>query len=205
MSMSLLGTSPSHEPTARELASLRPLWLLLVLLGLISVVVGMIALGSAFATTLLSVTFLGVLLLVAGAAEVVHAIMVRNLKGFAVHLLTAALYLIVGLFMVENTLKAVGILTIMIAVSFLVGGVFRVIVALSLRFPAWPWVLLHGVVDLVLGGMIYSGWPDSKEWVIGLFVGIDLVVHGWSWVILGLVVRSATTPPPPHTGPGVVV
>jgi uncharacterized membrane protein HdeD (DUF308 family) len=48
------------------------------------------------------------------------------------------------------------------------------------QFHAWPWVLLHGVVDLILGVFIWSGWPGTSLWVVGLFVGIDLLVHGWS-------------------------
>jgi uncharacterized membrane protein HdeD (DUF308 family) len=48
------------------------------------------------------------------------------------------------------------------------------------------------VVDLVLGFLILNGWPDSSLWVIGLFVGIDLFFHGWSWVILALTVRTAS-------------
>jgi uncharacterized membrane protein HdeD (DUF308 family) len=71
-----------------------------------------------------------------------------------------------------------------------VGGLLRVIFSLVVQFPAWPWVLLNGVVDLVLGVLILSGWPESSLWVIGLFVGIDLLFHGWSWMILALTVRT---------------
>jgi uncharacterized membrane protein HdeD (DUF308 family) len=116
--------------------------------------------------------------------------MVRNWRGFALHLLAAGLYLLTGLFMLEDPERAAAVLTLLIAAGFLVGGLLRTIFSLVERFHGWPWVVLHGVVDLVLGIIILSGWPGSSLWVIGLFLGIDLIFHGWSWVALGLAVRA---------------
>jgi uncharacterized membrane protein HdeD (DUF308 family) len=166
-----------------------------LILGLVSVFLGFVAIGSAFVATLASVLVFGVLLLIAGITEVIHAVMVRNLKGFALHLLAAALYLLAGLFMLEDPVRAATVLTLLLAAAFLVGGVLRIIFSLVARFHGWPWVLLNGVVDLVLGCLIWSGWPGSSLWVIGLFVGIDLIFHGWAWVILALTVRTASRAP----------
>ena len=173
-----------------ERASIRHLWWQFLALGLISIFVGLLAISSKWIVALLSVVVFGVLLLIAGAAELIHAVMVRNGKGFAVHLLTAALYLLVGLFMLENPVKAAVVLTLLLAASFFVGGVLRIVSGLVVQFPAWPWVVLHGVVDLLLGILILSGWPGSSLWVIGLFVGLDLLFHGWAWVILALDLRT---------------
>ncbi len=181
-----------EEPVAPhyERAQLRRAWWLFLLLGLVSIVVGFLAVSSTVVATMASVLVFGVLLLVAGVTEVIHAILVRNWRGFALHLLTAGLYLIVGLFMIEDPVRAASVLTLLIAAGFLVGGGLRIIFALVERFHSWAWVVLHGVIDLVLGGIILSGWPGSALWVIGLFLGIDLIFQGWSWVILGLTVRS---------------
>jgi uncharacterized membrane protein HdeD (DUF308 family) len=56
-------------------------------------------------------------------------------------------------------------------------------------------VLLNGVVDVILGFLIWNGWPESSLWVIGLFVGIDLIFHGVGWVMLGLGVRAYRVAP----------
>jgi uncharacterized membrane protein HdeD (DUF308 family) len=176
-----------------EHAHMQRLWWLLFALGLISLVVGFLAIGSAFIATLASVVVFGVLLLIAGVTEVIHAVMVRNGRGFALHLLSAALYLLVGVFMLEDPIRAAAVLTLLLAASFFVGGLLRIIFSLVVRFPAWPWVLLNGVVDVILGVLIFNGWPESTLWVIGLFVGIDLLFHGWSWIILALTVRTYRT------------
>src|SRR5262245_3787841 len=118
------------------------LWWLFLLLGLVSVIVGFVAISSAFVSPMASVVVFGVRLMTAGVAEVIHAVMVRNGKGFALHLLSAALYLLVGLFMLEDPVRAATVLTLLLAASFFVGGLLRVISSLAVRFPAWPWVLL---------------------------------------------------------------
>jgi uncharacterized membrane protein HdeD (DUF308 family) len=116
--------------------------------------------------------------------------MVRHWRGFALHLLAAALYLVVGLFMLEDPVRAAVVLTLLLAAAFFVGGLLRIIFSLGVLFPSWPWVLLNGAVDLILGVLILNGWPESSLWALGLLVGIDLLFHGWSSVILALTVRN---------------
>src|SRR5262249_44543739 len=171
---------------AEEMAGLRRIWWLLFALGLVSVIVGFLAISSAFIATLASVLFFGVLLMIAGVTEVIHAVLVRNWRGVALHLLAAALSLVVGFFILEHPVRAAEVLTLLIAASFFVGGVLRIVFSLTIRFPSWGWVLLNGVVDLILGVLIWREWPESGLWVIGLFVGIDLLLHGWSWIFLAL-------------------
>jgi uncharacterized membrane protein HdeD (DUF308 family) len=172
-----------------ERASFRRLSWLFLVLGLVSILIGFLAIGAPHLATTKTVLVIGVLLVIAGVTEVIHAVMVRNLGGFAVHLLAAVLYLIVGIFVLEDPDRAADVLTLLLAASFFVGGLLRIIFSLVEHFPAWPWVLLNGLVDLLLGILIWRGWPESSLWVIGLFVGIELLFHGWSWVILGLMVR----------------
>jgi uncharacterized membrane protein HdeD (DUF308 family) len=165
-------------------------WWLFLVLGLASILIGFLAIGAPHLATTKVVFFLGVLLLIAGFTEVVHAFMVRDGRGLALHLVAAALYLFVGFFLLEDPVRAAAVLTLLLAANFLVGGLLRILFSLGIRFPAWPWVLLNGVIDLVLGLLVFNEWPESSLWVLGLFIGIDLLFHGWSWVILALNVRS---------------
>jgi uncharacterized membrane protein HdeD (DUF308 family) len=194
--MSLLLQSPGGLVPHNEHASMRPYWWLFLGLGLVSIILGFVAIGSPYITTAIAVTVFGILLLAAGVTEVIHAVLVRNWRGFALHLLAAALYLLVGLFMLEDSVRAAAVITLLLAANFFVGGLLRIIFSIVIRFPAWPWVLIHGVIDLILGVLIFSGWPDSSLTIIGLFIGIDLLFHGWAWVLLGLSVRTAATAQP---------
>jgi uncharacterized membrane protein HdeD (DUF308 family) len=179
-----------------ERANLRRAWWLFLILGLASIIVGLLAISSVYVATMASVLVFGWLLLIEGIVQVIHAVMVRNWRGFALHLVAAVLYLIAGLFMLEDPGWAAAVLTLLFAATFFAGGLLRIIFSLAERFPSWPWVLLNGVVDLILGILIWRGWPESSLWVIGLFVGIDLLFHGWSCVILALTARQYVAAPP---------
>jgi uncharacterized membrane protein HdeD (DUF308 family) len=165
-------------------------WFTLIL-GLLAILVGFLAIGAPHVATWKAVVLFGILLLVAGALEVIHGVLVHSLQSFAMHLLAAALYLFVGFFLLEDPDRAAGVLTLLLAASFLVGGALRIIFSLVERFPGSNWVVLNGAVDLILGVLIWRGWPESSLWVIGLFIGIELIFHGWAWVILALTVRTS--------------
>ena len=70
------------------------------------------------------------------------------------------------------------------------GGIVKIVEALSYRFKDWGWPLLSGVIDLVLGILIWQELPTSALWVIGLFVGINIIIRGVNWIALGLALRS---------------
>ena len=73
--------------------------------------------------------------------------------------------------------------------SLVVQGLFRLGVVLTTAVEGRDWLLLSALATLVLGIMIWRQWPSSALWVIGLFVGIDLMLYGWWLVSLALAVR----------------
>jgi len=81
-------------------------------------------------------------------------------------------------------------LTLLIAMFLIFGGVSRIVVAISFRFPNWIWLLVHGLINLWLGVAIWQEWPFSGLWVIGLFVGIDMIFNGLSLVMLALAAKK---------------
>ena len=146
------------------------------------------AIGRACLMTLASMVFFGWLLIIAGVVEAVHSFWrQRNWSGFFLDLLTGLLYAVVGLLVVSNPLQTSAALTLMISMFLIFGGVFRIAAALSVRYPHWGWVLLHGIVQLTLGVMIWKHWPVSGLWVIGLFIGIEIFSNGWTLVMLAMV------------------
>jgi uncharacterized membrane protein HdeD (DUF308 family) len=82
---------------------------------------------------------------------------------------------------------------LIISIFLMIGGVFRAITALTHRFAGWGWVLLNGVVTGLLGLLIYKQWPGSGLWFIGLYIGIDLIMSGWAWIMLSLGLRKLTS------------
>jgi uncharacterized membrane protein HdeD (DUF308 family) len=173
-----------------ERRGLRASWGWLVALGILLIIAGVLAICFPVAATLTTVTFFGILLLCGAGVQVVSAIWTRGWGGFFLHLLIALLYFWVGLFLLDRPGLGAAGYTLMLAVFFVFGGVLRIILALGHRFSGWGWVLLNGIITLLLGILIWRDLPEAAFWVIGTFVGIELLFNGWSWVMLGLAARG---------------
>ncbi len=174
--------------------AIRHAWGWFLALGILEIILGTMAIGATPAATVVTVVFFGWLLLIGGVSSVVHAFWRRHWRGFFLEVLTGVLYIVAGFFMVAEPLAAAAPLTLLIAMFLLIGGIFRIVVALSRHIDHWPWVLLNGVITLALGIMIWRQWPGSALWVIGLFIGIEMIFYGWSLVMLSLIAKGAVTP-----------
>jgi uncharacterized membrane protein HdeD (DUF308 family) len=124
-----------------------------------------------------------------GIAEIVNAFYAGRWSGTLLHMLIGILYAVVGVMIVDQPAEAAIQLTLIIAIFLVISGLFRIVFAISERFTGWGWVLLNGAISLFLGILIYKQWPSSGLWVIGLFIGIDLIFNGWSWIMLALGLR----------------
>jgi uncharacterized membrane protein HdeD (DUF308 family) len=158
-------------------------------LGIVLIVLGTIGICAAEFLTLASVLFFGWLLMIAGAALAIHAFWASRWSGFFLQLFSGLLHLIVGWILVEEPGLGAVTLTLVFAISLVVQGTFRIASALSARVDGRGSLLLSGAITLVLGLMIWNQWPLSGLWVIGLFLGIDMVFYGWWMVSLALSVR----------------
>ncbi len=178
------------EIVRHELEALRSQWWWFLLLGALLIFSGMIAVSSPWMATEVIVTVLGLLLLLCGGAQIVGSFWAGKWSGFLISLLAGVLYACVGGMMVAHPDAAGVVLTLLIGAFLLVGGVFRSVAALALKFHHWGWMLLNGVITTMLGVMILSRWPGSSLLIIGLFVGIDMIFNGWAWVMLSLGLRN---------------
>ena len=161
-----------------------------IALGLLLLILGVVAIGSTYLLAKVSVIFLGWLLIVGGITQSVHAFWKeRGWSGFFIDLMAGLLYAIAGALIIANPKMAALTLALMIAFFLIFEGLFRIVAAIAVRYPNWAWMLLHGVVSLALGVMIWSGWPATGLRVIGLFVGIHIIMNGWTTLMLGLAAK----------------
>jgi uncharacterized membrane protein HdeD (DUF308 family) len=77
------------------------------------------------------------------------------------------------------------------AMFFIMSGLFQLFGSWAVALPGWGWQALDGIIALVLGLLVLAQWPASGLWVIGLFVGIDLIFYGWAWIALALALRAS--------------
>ena len=137
--------------------------------------------------TVATVFLVGVMMLIAGAAEVINAFQIKTWGKFLLWILLGALYIVAGFVTFENPLLAAATLTLLLGIALLASGIARIALAFSMKAATpWIWVLLSGVVTLLLGVVILAHWPVSGLYILGLFLGIDLVLAGASWIGIGL-------------------
>jgi uncharacterized membrane protein HdeD (DUF308 family) len=175
-----------------DTAPLRAKWGWIVALGVVYLVAGFIALGSVAMATVASVFVVGVMMIVAGVAEVISAFQIKSWGRFLLWVLLGLLYVVAGFVTFQNPLLAAVLLTLILGASLVASGIMRIILAFSMkRETPWIWVALSGVITLLLGVLILARWPVSSLYILGLFLGIDLIFAGASWIGIGLGLRRA--------------
>ena len=178
------------ENRFRDIEEVRNNWVWFLALGILLAALGFALISSSVYATIFSVTLLGLLLLSAGVVQIVQAFLARQWSGFFLSLMLGILYIVVGFFCAARPVVAAVSLTFWIAGLLFIIGTFRMLVSLIIRFEEWEWYFFNGLITFLLGIMIYSEWPFSGLWVIGLFVGVDMILSGWSWILLSLSARK---------------
>jgi len=166
-------------------------WKWLLVVGILCLVLGFIGLGMSFLLTLASVLYFGVLILVAGGAQLVQAFRTSGWRSVLAHVLIALLYILAGLMVITRPLLASVLLTGTLAGMLLLIGVLRCVMAIQHRaMQGWAWALVGGIVTVVLGLLILARWPGNSLRVIGLFLAIELIVQGWSLTLIAIAART---------------
>jgi len=160
--------------------------------GIALVLLGVLAIVRSVAATVVSMLFFGWLLLIAAGIEIAQAVMVGKWAGLFQHWLSAALFGVLGALIIWRPIVTAEILTLLMGAFFLVAGLFQLVTPFVVSLPEWGWHALNGLITLVLGILILAQWPISGLWVIGLFLGIELIFYGGAWVAVALKLRSAS-------------
>ena len=177
----------------REFRHLKARWTWLRIFGVVLVVCGTAAVVSPALTilTTFAATFaIGLLLMVAGTATIVTTLWAGKWSGLLVQLLMGILYLVVGWIIIDAPVHTAEAITLFIAAFFIVAGLFRIVAAVVIQFPYWGWALLNGIVTFLLGTIIYHHYPQSSFWALGLLVGVEMLFHGWTWIMLSLAISK---------------
>jgi uncharacterized membrane protein HdeD (DUF308 family) len=179
-----------QDRAGSDLAPLRAKWGWVVALGVVYLITGFVALGSVVMATVASVLVVGVMMIIAGVAEVINAFQLKSWGRFLLWALLGLLYIIAGFMAFENPVFAAVVLTLVLGVSLFASGAMRIFLAFSMkRETPWIWVAISGAITLLLGLLILARWPVNSVYILGLFLGIDLVFAGASWIGIGLGLR----------------
>ena len=167
-------------------------WGLFLAEGIILLILGLIAIVVPPLATLAVTLLIGWLFLISGIAGLIMTFMARHAPGFWWSLISAVIAIVAGGLLLWQPLVGVLSLTFVLIAFFLIDGVLSIFLAIEHRrelVGRWVWILVSGIVDLVIAGIIWAGLPGTAAWALGLLVGIDLVFAGTALIMVALAAR----------------
>jgi uncharacterized membrane protein HdeD (DUF308 family) len=171
------------QPSAALVAN----WGWVLALGVGLMLLGGLAIWRARAATMVYMTFLGTVLLVAALALFTFTFyLAGNWSGFFLHLLWAILLGVAGLVLVTRPATSAEAVTLFLSFYLIVTGLLGIAFAMGSHLQGEGLYVLEGVLSAVLGGMLLAGWPVTGVYAIGLFVGIALFIRGATLIAVAL-------------------
>jgi uncharacterized membrane protein HdeD (DUF308 family) len=185
-------SAPNIEEIRRQvLATIHAHWKLFLIQGVAMIVLGMLAVALPNISTLEIELLVGWLFIVGGFLRVVTIYRKRHMPGFWWSLLSGILAMIFGMILIARPLQGIVTLTVVLTAFFIIEGVAAIFIALDFRrhLRHWGWTLLSGIVSLGLAYLIVKGWPSTAAWVIGLYVGVNMIFFGMSLIMTSIAAR----------------
>jgi len=159
--------------------------------GVIAIILGILAMLTPGLAGLSVVLFLGVIVLAAGIVRIIWALKAGTFSKGVAGVVIGLLTLICGVLLIANPLFASGVLTILLALYFILDGIFEIVTAVQCKpLEGWGWLLFGGIVSLLLGMMIWGQYPLAGAWAMGILIGIKLFMIGLIMVTGGAAIRE---------------
>jgi len=171
-------TALTHPPVSRGWA---------IAGGISMILLGMFALGDQLVSTAAVATFIGFILMFACAFQLIKLFTIHGWKSHFWYAFVAIAYGVAGYVFIAHPFKAAIAFTLFLGWAILFGGVFRMFLAFKMRHHKGAnWVLFSAAISIILGALIISQWPATGLYMLGLFLGIELIFAGVGWLGLGL-------------------
>ena len=162
-----------------------------ILWPVIMIVVGMLALWLPVASSIGVARLLGWLMVFDAVFLLIHSFRSEGVGHVVWKVLIALIFLVAGIYFLMHPFLAVAVVTLALAVFFLVEGAVDVFSYFATsKAGASYWILLNGIVSIILGVMIWRHWPTGSLWVLGVLVGIGLLMMGTSRLMMALAIRT---------------
>jgi uncharacterized membrane protein HdeD (DUF308 family) len=155
--------------------------------GIAMILLGFFALSDQLVSTAAVATFIGFILMFACAFQLIKVFTIGGWKSHLWYAVVAIAYGVAGYVFIAHPFQAAIAFTLFLGWAILIGGVFRALLAFRMRHHRGAgWVLFSAAISVILGGLIISQWPSAGLYILGLFLGIELIFAGVGWLALGL-------------------
>jgi uncharacterized membrane protein HdeD (DUF308 family) len=161
-----------------------------LILGAVSVMFGVLALGNAIAASIAVTLVTGLFLLTAGAVQVFVSL--GEVGGRRIwSLVLGVVTVLLGVSFLSNPLEGTVSLALVVTGLLAISGVIRLVLAWSMRATRFFWpMLLSGALSVLLAGYIVANFAGASLSLLGLLLGVELLFYGAGLIVLGLFVKS---------------
>ncbi len=168
-------------------------WQTVLIQGIVLVILGALAIAVPVMASVAVAAFVGWLLFFAGAFRAISLFRAPHAPGFWSTLLLSILMAILGLIIALFPLQGAMTLTMVLTAYFIVHGISSFALAFAIKGHTGRWVLLlaGGIIDLALAALVIAGWPSTSVFILGLYVGINLLFTGFALISAALGAREA--------------
>ena len=165
-----------------------------MVMGVVTVIVGVFMILYPFATATATTVFFGWSLLIAAIANFIFAFSAPGPGPFFVKVLLAIVYGVAGFGLVVNPLLGVAALALAAGTVLVVQSGIELSVAILYRNDLpWGWMLLDALASLALGLTIIFRWPATSIWAVGTMVGAGVLFAGITRIIVAGTIHHDVT------------
>jgi uncharacterized membrane protein HdeD (DUF308 family) len=167
-------------------------WVMFLIEGIILLILGVAAIVLPPIATLAFTIIIGWIFLISGVMGLITTFMARQAPGFWWSLISAIIAIAAGVVLLLWPISGSVSLTLVLIAFFVVEGIASIFYAVEHRNQLtghWGWMLVSGIIDLILAGIIFAGLPGTALWALGLLVGINMVFGGVALIAMALAAR----------------
>ncbi len=167
-------------------------WGLFLAEGIILVLLGIAAIVLPPIATLAFTIIIGWVFLISGVVGLFTTFWARHVAGFWWSLISAIIGIAAGVVLLLWPITGTLSLTLVLIAFFVIEGIVSIMYAIEHRNQLtgrWGWMLVSGIIDLILAGIIFAGLPGTAVWALGLLVGINMLFGGAALIAMALAAR----------------
>jgi uncharacterized membrane protein HdeD (DUF308 family) len=171
-------------------------WVMFLIEGIVLMLLGLLAILAPQIASLAATVFFGWILLLSGVVGLIATLRARHAPGFVWSLISALLGIAAGIILLGWPVQGMFSLTAVLIAFLLIEGVVSILFALEHRrglSGRWGWMLASGVLDLVLGAILFAGLPGTALWALGLLIGINMIFGGSALIGMALASRPGSS------------
>ncbi|PWR01896.1 hypothetical protein DKT77_15010 [Meridianimarinicoccus roseus] len=169
------------------------LWTKWLILGVVSVVFGLFALGNAVAASIAVTLVTGLFLALAGGVQI-YVAMAEDGGHKVWALVLGIVTLLLGLSFMVNPLGGTVSLALLVTVLLAASGVLRLVLAWSMKQTRFYWpMLVSGALSVLLAAYILANFGAASLALLGVLLGVELLFNGAGLIVLALFVKSQGT------------